>query len=88
MYNNNFGQTHVILVPAIGTYLPQKYERKFFRSRPNPYSRIPVKEECSVVLSESLTTEAAFFPAKAELSLLLRESLDKVSAMTLSGPST
>ena len=44
MYNNNFGQMHVILVPAIGTYLPQKYERKFFRSRPNPYSCIPVKE--------------------------------------------
>ena len=37
-----------------------------------------IKEECSAMLSESLTTEAAFFPTKAELSIFisLRVSLD------------
>jgi hypothetical protein len=38
-----------------------------------------IKEECSAMLSESLTTEAAFFPTKAELSIFisLRVSLDE-----------
>ena len=26
-------------IPAMGTYLPKKYKRHGFRSRPNPYSR-------------------------------------------------
>ena len=34
------------MVPAIGTYLPQKYEHKFFRSRPNPYRGKAVKAKC------------------------------------------
>ncbi len=40
-----------------------------------------------LLLSESLTTLAAFFPTKGELTLLC-ESLEKVSVITLHGPST
>jgi hypothetical protein len=42
-----------------------------------------IKEECSAMLSESLTTEAAFFPTKAELSIFisLRVSLDLIRCL-------
>jgi len=42
-----------------------------------------IKEECSAMLSESLTTEAAFFPTKAELSIFisLRVSLDLIRVL-------
>ncbi len=42
-----------------------------------------IKEECPAMLSESLTTEAAFFPTKAELSIFisLRVSLDLIRCL-------
>ncbi len=44
-------------------------------------------ESYSLSLSELLTTLVAFFPTKGELTSL-RESLEKVSTITLSGPFT
>jgi hypothetical protein len=42
-----------------------------------------IKEECPAIHSESLTTEAAFFPTKAELSIFisLRVSLDLIRCL-------
>ena len=46
------------------------------------FSLSSIKEDCPAVLSESLTTEAVFFPTKAE-GTYLHESLENVSVMTL-----